>query len=161
MLKVQARRRRQGPAIDGTIARRARSTSRDNRKWWLQPEMPVNHARPATPRKAPRVHDRDRAHHPFAKDTSKISPNDKRSKRLLLLLYPAGVQISTSLAIVVTIDDKAVDRGGCGHWTWRNLCSLRTPHLCPYLHQRRLFTWAPTLTSRRNISATEADIWKN
>ena len=87
--------------------------------------------------------------------------NDKRSKRLPVLLYPAGVQISRLLAAVVTIDDKAVDRGGRRRWTWRNLCCLRTPHLCPYLHQRRLFTQVPTLTLWRNISATEADIWKN
>ena len=95
--------------------------------------------------------------------------NDKRSNRLPVLLYPAGVQISRSLAIaaVVTIDDKAVDRGRRRRWTWRNLCWLRTPHLCPYytsadfLHERRLFTRAPTLTLRRNISTTEADIWKN
>ena len=77
-----------------------------------------------------------------------------------MLLYWTGVLVSRLLAAVVTIDDKAVDRGWCGRLTWRNLCSLRTPHLCPYLHQRRLFTRAPTLTLRRNISATEADIWK-
>ena len=93
---------RQGPAIDraidGAIARCDRSTSRDNRKWWRQPE--VNNARPwlATPRKAPHVNDHDREHHPFATEVKEVQ-NDKGSKRLPLLLYPAGVQFHGCLLL--------------------------------------------------------------
>ena len=34
-----------------------------------------------------------------------------------MLLYPTGVLVSRLLAAVVTIYDKAVDRGGCGRLT--------------------------------------------
>ena len=91
----------------------------------------------------------------------KRSPKRQTKQALAIASLSSCRSVSRLLATVVTIDNKAVDRGGCGRWTWRNLCSLGTPHLCPYLHQRRLFTRAPTLTLRRNISATEADIWKN
>ena len=91
----------------------------------------------------------------------KRSPKRQTKQALAIASLSGWRSVSRLLATVVTIDNKAVDRGGCGCWTWRNLCSLGTPHLCPYLHQRRLFTRAPTLTLRRNISATEADIWKN
>ena len=91
----------------------------------------------------------------------KRSPKRQTKQALAIASLSGWRSVSRLLATVVTIDNKAIDRGGCGRWTWRNLCSLGTPHLCPYLHQRRLFTRAPTLTLRRNISATEADIWKN
>ena len=144
--------------VEGDKADRsaAQSTSRDNRKWWRLPE--VNQAQPAIPRKALRAYTTESI--TLLQKRKKV-PNNTWSKRLQVLLYPTGILVSRLLSTVVTIDDKAVDCGGCGRWTWRNLCSLRTPHLCPYLHQRRLFTRAPTLTLWRNIDATEADIWKN
>ena len=94
---------------------------------------------------------------PRQRATEERSPKRQTKQALAIASLSGWRSVSRLLATVVTIDNEGVDRGGCR----RNLCSLRTPHLCPYLCQRRLFTRAPTLTLRRNTTATEADIWKN
>ena len=139
VLKAQARQRRTARPSD----RRGDSSMRSIDVLWQSEVMTPTRSkqRPTATRdpkeSATRTRPRQRA--PPFRYCGKRSPERQTKQALAITSLSGWRSVSRLLATVVTIDSKAVDRGGCGRWTWRNLCSLGTPHLCPYLHECRLW----------------------